>query len=135
MLFESFIYKLDDAYLIETKTKDLDNLKRHLTMYKIRNKVNLDIIDDVIAVQSNYPLSDSLLSIKDPRHNDLGFRNIAKSTAIDTTDSTKYKPLDEYKLQRILLGIPETVLSGETLPLEWKLDKLNGGTLNNVTYQ
>ncbi|KAJ3171232.1 ccr4 associated factor [Geranomyces variabilis] len=70
------------------------------------------------------------IGCKDPRHADLGLRVVGEAGSLPPLPSTFAKvSSDDYKLRRILMGIPEGAEdfhSGVSLPLESNLDLMSG---------
>jgi folate-binding protein YgfZ len=130
ILFDFFVAKIADGFLLETARAQAAGLAKRLAMYKLRAKVDIrDASDDfrVLAVWGEGPVSASetagLLSFPDPRLAALGLRVLAAATG--GTDATS----EAYHAHRIGLGVPEggrDYTFGDAFPHEADLDQLGG---------
>ncbi|KAL1461444.1 hypothetical protein WDU94_013343 [Cyamophila willieti] len=48
ILYDSIIYKYNDILLVEVDINDLDNFIKHLKMYRVRRKIDIDNMTDVL---------------------------------------------------------------------------------------
>jgi len=148
-LFEFFILKLKDAYLIECEEKSTEEIIKLLNYYKLRSKVdfinlNKKYVASIISLEKFKEIHNSNLSkgmtIKyeedliyiDPRNEKLGAKVISKIENVKTkikklnlnlTDKSKY-----YK-KSFELGIPQInldKLKDKIFGIENNLDELNG---------
>lgn len=139
ILFDFFVAKIADGFLLETARAQAAGLAKRLAMYKLRAKVDIrDASDDfrVLAVWGEGPVSASetagLLSFPDPRLAALGLRVLAEArsapdiaAATGGTDATS----EAYHAHRIGLGVPEggrDYTFGDAFPHEADLDQLGG---------
>ena len=148
-LFEFFILKLKDGYLLECEKKATDEIIKLLNFYKFRSKVDfLDLTEKyvaaVISLEKFKEINGSNLSIGstasyrddpvyiDPRNDRLGAKIISKLENIHLTIkklNLKIADKDKYYNKSFELGIPQTNLNKlkeKIFGIENNLDELNG---------
>jgi tRNA-modifying protein YgfZ len=139
ILFDFFVVRVPDGFLLETADTQAAGLARRLAMYKLRAKVDIrDVSEDyrVLAVWGEGPVSSGETSgsvaFTDPRLPALGLRVLAEARfAIDiaaATNGAEATP-EDYHAHRIALGVPEGGRDyhfGEAFPHEADLDQLSG---------
>jgi tRNA-modifying protein YgfZ len=128
-LFDFFIFKVGEKYLLDVAAVTIDGLLAKLTFYKLRKRVNMKIVSDKYRV-----ISDSLDSnLLDPRSEKMGSR------AIITTDSLGELAADRelvdgmYHSLRIDNMIPEghfDMIPNKSFPLEFGFEKFNAIAFN-----
>ncbi|MFO1242667.1 MAG: hypothetical protein U1E36_05640 [Rickettsiales bacterium] len=145
-LFDFFIAKKADGYLLDTEAPRADELIKKLGMYKLRAKVNIARSDKKVVALLNESahttmgLSDKAGDTKtlgdsivyaDPRWLPMGVRMITPAYA--TQDilpvPTLEAGLENYERIRLLHGIPEgskDAIIDRTIVLETGYDELNG---------
>lgn len=117
----------DGAFLLDCEADRLDDLKRRLTMYKLRSKVDLaDVSGDwaVVAVLSG--TIDAPVSYDDPRHPDLGRRALVPAGA--DIGGREGDPAD-YERRRLTCGVPDGSRDMEvekSFLLENRIDAFHG---------
>ena len=139
ILFEFFVVKTGDGYLLETARDKAADLAKRLNLYKLRAKVDIrDASDDyrVLALWGASPHSfgetTGTVSFPDPRLPALGSRILAEARlAADIAAATQGVDAspEDYHAHRIALGVPEggkDYVLGDTFPHEADLDQLNG---------
>ncbi len=115
-------------YLTPETSREQDLLDR-LNRYRLRSKVQLELLPDMHLLQSFQPLT-LPLSAPDPRHPDLGYMGISP-TATHGGDYPAYDTL------RIRLGIPDgsrDMIVEQGILLENNVDKANGIDWNKGCY-
>jgi folate-binding protein YgfZ len=139
ILFELFVVKATDGFLLETARDKTADLAKRLAMYRLRAKADIKDASDgyqVLAVWGDAPdrpeQSAGTMWFQDPRLPALGVRMLAEAklaagvaSAADSIDT----PADAYHAHRIALGMPEggkDYALGDTFPHEADLDQLNG---------
>ena len=148
-LFEFFILKLKDGYLLECEKKATDEIIKLLNFYKFRSKVDfLDLTEKyvaaVISLEKFKEINGSNLSIGstasyrddpvyiDPRNDRLGAKIISKLENIHLTIkklNLKIADKNKYYNKSFELGIPQTNLNKlkeKIFGIENNLDELNG---------
>jgi folate-binding protein YgfZ len=123
----------DDGYLLDVPAPRVDDLRKRLTLYKLRARVTLTTEDSVIAVifeTSNRP---SLANVyADPRLPELGFRAfLPPETGPEALAEAGLKVVseDEYHAHRIALGVPEggrDFAFDDAFPHEADMDQFGG---------
>ena len=146
-----------DRFLLDCERARLDDLKRRLTLYRLRAKVTIDDVSDSLAVFALFgdgvaakaglsgepgttrPIGDGIAYL-DPRFAGLGGRAIlprATGAAILAAAGFAPAPSADYRRLRVALGVGEG--GGElgpdrTLALETGLDLLNGVSFTKGCY-
>jgi len=149
LLHEFFICRRGGMFLLDTGADGLDDLRRRLTMYRLRAKVDFPELPDnpVVALLwgptvaaapgiedprpgLTVPFGDGLVFV-DPRLPALGLRAILpRAGATETLDAAGLVPdsAEGWERHRLALGVPEGARDlppGEALPMENGLEKLN----------
>ena len=148
-LFDFFIIKLIDSYLIECEKESTEEIIKLLNYYKLRSKVDLinvnkKYIVSIISLEKFKEIDSSNLSkgktinyeddiiYIDPRNDKLGAKIISKiETAQINTKKLNLKPADKNKYynKSFELGIPQinlNKLKDKIFGIENNLDELNG---------
>ena len=148
-LFEFFILKLKDSYLVECEKKSTAEIIKLLNFYKLRAKVNfIDLSEKYVAaaislekfkeVNNSKILIGSTTSYRDdpvyidPRNDKLGCKIIAKLENIHLTIkklNLKITNKEKYYNKCFQLGIPQVDLNklkDKIFGIENNLDELNG---------
>ena len=148
-LFEFFVLKLKDSYLLECEKKSTAEIIKLLKFYKLRSKVDfIDLsekyIAAVISLEKFKEVNGSNLSkgsttkyredpvYIDPRNDKLGAKIISKLENIHLTIkklNLKITDKKKYYTRSFELGIPQIELSklkGKIFGIENNLDELNG---------
>ncbi len=122
LLFDFFIIKMVDGYLIECALSQQSQLEKRLTMYKLRSNVAIETLDDArVFAAWGGPMPEASLVYADPRAAAMGWRVIGTLTA--------NSDVSDYHAHRIKLGIADSDLdigSGQLFPHEGNLDQLGG---------
>ena len=148
VLFDAFLYAVPeepDGYFLECDSDALNNVIKHLKMYKLRAKVNISDASKEVEAWTLFPGNgtlganvikgdNKLLAHKDPRHASLGMRIVMpwNQSPADLLNIEDHLPVDSsvYREHRHKLGIAEgadEIPSGNVLPLEYNLALVNGG--------
>ncbi len=142
-LFEFFITKDGDNYLIDTEKDRSDELMKKLKLYKIRTKVELEMMEDyrIIArynAPNQTPDSPQITVAIDPRHQNAGERIIVKDSAIPlTTLDGAITTLEDYDYHRISLGLPDgarDMTPESTTMSEARIDAMGGVSFTKGCY-
>ncbi|MDF1734181.1 MAG: hypothetical protein P1U37_02775 [Minwuia sp.] len=118
-----------DALLLEVEAPRIDDLKRRLTMYKLRSRVSIDDVSadwQVLAAPDGGLAGEGAISYTDPRNPDMGQRLLwpAARALPDHTDD-----LSAYHALRVSHGIPDgsrDIEVEKNFMLEVGFDRLNG---------
>jgi folate-binding protein YgfZ len=143
ILFDFFVIKTPDGYLLETLRDKTADLAKRLTMYKLRADVKIsDASADyrVLAVWgddagSHRASTDTTISFPDPRLPALGLRILADAHA--STGEGNTASADDYLAHRIALGVPEggkDYAFGDSFPHEALFDQLGGVSFTKGCY-
>ena len=148
-LFEFFVLKLKDSYLLECEKKSTTEIIKLLNFYKLRSKVDLidlseKYVASVISLEKFKEISTSSLSkgstasyqddlvYIDPRNDQLGAKIISKLENIHLTIkklNLKITDKKKYYNKSFELGIPQinlNKLKDKIFGIENNLDELNG---------
>ncbi|GAA0778292.1 YgfZ/GcvT domain-containing protein [Roseibium denhamense] len=139
--FDFLIYKSGGTYLIDTPRETASDLLKRLTFYRLRSKVDLELADDTLAVLalwgSDKDVASALVSVADPRLEDLGRRIVGPADAIAEELGTAPEGPEAYHAHRIALGVPEGLEDyaySEIFPHDAGLDQLNGVSFSKGCY-
>jgi len=148
-LFEFFVLKLKDGYLLECEKKSTAEIIKLLTFYKLRSKIDFINLTDkyvaaVISLEKFKEINSSSLSkgvtasyqddpvYIDPRNDKLGAKIISKLENIHLTIKKldlKITDKKKYYSKSFELGIPQidlNKLKDKIFGIENNLDELNG---------
>jgi folate-binding protein YgfZ len=135
ILFEFFVVRAGDAFLLETQRQAGPELVRRLSLYKLRAKVAIADVSAAYAVCVAWgaaaPQSPpSFPCYRDPRLAELGVRMLAPAGAdlVELCAGLGAEPGD-WHAHRIALGVPEggrDFRFGDAFPHEADFDLLNG---------
>lgn len=130
ILFDFFLVRDGDTYLIEVARTQIEDLIKRLTFYRLRAKVAFEDVSDALRVGAIWggeaKLPDGDVVFADPRHTELGCRFVqaddanAEPEAEATTEAA-------YHAHRIALGVPEAgsdYALGDAFPHEALYDVL-----------
>ncbi|XP_019734669.1 iron-sulfur cluster assembly factor IBA57, mitochondrial [Hippocampus comes] len=158
-LYDVILYSQKEAargsgILLECDSAMTDSLLRHLKVYKIRRKININPCPDLFA-WAVLPLQQShsqrfskpelsspekaVVWEKDPRTQDMGWRLVLESQAdpLDVIASCQKGDTEEYHRHRYSIGLPEGVKDlppGVALPLESNLVYMQGISFSKGCY-
>jgi folate-binding protein YgfZ len=147
ILFEFFVVRIADGFLLETARDRAADLAKRLNLYKLRAKATIsDASGDyrVFALWGEAAHSSGetsgTVSFPDPRLAALGLRVLAEAKfAADIAAATNGEEAfaDAYHAHRIALGVPEggkDYALGDTFPHEADLDQLHGVSFTKGCY-
>lgn len=125
-LHDFFVVRDRNGFLLDCEADRLDDLKRRLTMYKLRAKVDLaDETDRWLVYAVLGGAMEAELLFDDPRHPDLGQRAIVRaSEPVGGTEA----PFEAWDTRRIALGIPDgsrDIEIEKSFLLEHRMDEFN----------
>jgi folate-binding protein YgfZ len=134
ILFEFFIVRAGDGYLLDTAREAIGELIKRLNFYKLRAKASFTDQSAEYAVAAMWGAPAPTAEVPpgwvvyaDPRLPELGLRALVPTSAplsgeVNTTE-------EDYHAHRIALGVPQAGLdyaAGDTFPHEALYDQLNG---------
>ena len=127
MLFDFFVLREGDDYLIDCAASQQPDLLKRLGLYKLRAKVEISVPDDLaVGVSPTEPVAERRYI--DPRCPALGWRSMTTPQAANA---------EGYDEARIALGLADTdagLGSGEFFPHEANLDQLGGVSFKKGCY-
>ena len=141
ILFDFFVVKTADGFLLDTLRERAGELAKRLAMYKLRADVEIrEVSADFVvgAVWDGAPapqdgVSSGVQVYADPRLAPLGYRLIARAGTTGSDVAAAVGGVETssgaYHAHRIGLGVPEggrDFAFGDTFPHEALLDQLNG---------
>ena len=116
VLFDFFIFKAPDGYLLDVHQDASEALLKRLTLYRLRAKVQLDVADDRVVVVD--------------AASEVPARNISTGRAILSADDAAILDVDAgYHARRIAAGVPEwgaDFEADDVFPMDVNYDLLNG---------
>jgi folate-binding protein YgfZ len=147
-LHDFFVVELGDAFLLDCEGERLDDLRRRLSLYRLRSKATLAPVGEAMAVVALFgadalvalglpestgsakPWADGIAYV-DPRMIGLGARAIIPADKLDALSTAGFKAgtFADYECLRLSLGVPD---GSRDLPVEKALllengfDELNG---------
>ncbi|KYN36826.1 hypothetical protein ALC56_08617 [Trachymyrmex septentrionalis] len=143
VMCDAIVYKSEESnlYYVECDSQIVDSLQRHLKMYRVRRKIDIEHVGDKINVCK---FINNIMIYEDPRLSDLGLRILAESQISRNeiikhldTDIVSPESLGDYKTFRYKLGIGEGMHDlppGKALPLEINCDYLHGVSFHKGCY-
>jgi hypothetical protein len=141
ILFDFLLYRSGDGYLLDTPAATSADLLKRLTFYRLRAKVELELLGDdtgVIAVWGgSADLPDTLANVHDPRLAALGQRLAGSVSTIRQSLDGADAGLEAYDAHRIRLGVPEGVKDfdySDIFPHDADLDQLGGVSFSKGCY-
>lgn len=141
ILFDFLLYKTNDGYLADAPASVAPDLLKRLTFYRLRAKVDLELLDadtGVFAVwDGSVEIDGALVAVTDPRTSALGQRIVAPaSRTISQADATE-ADLEVYEQHRIATGVPEGLKDyaySDIFPHDADLDQLGGVSFTKGCY-
>ena len=141
-LADFFIVNLKTHYLIEIHEKFFESFYSKLRMYKLRSQVNItennELLSLIIFSQNIIPLTEKLISFKDPRHNNLGIK-VYLNQVNELEISKIYIEYDFHIYRKFLIInlIPDSVndlIENKSLLLENNFQNINAIDWNKGCY-
>lgn len=134
ILFEFFIVRVGDGYLLDTAREAIGELIKRLNFYKLRAKASFTDQSSERAVVAMWDGSAPAAEVPpgwvvyaDPRLPELGLRALVPAAAALSGEVNAAE--EDYHVHRIALGVPQAGLDyapGDTFPHEALYDQLNG---------
>lgn len=127
VLFDFFVVRSEDGYLLDTTASETVALVKRLSMYRLRSQVTITDRSTGLAVvvaSSHDDLPAGGVIFRDPRHIDLGYRAIGPLASAEALPPAG----NDYEQLRIELAIPESgrdFKAGDVVPHDINLDDLN----------
>ena len=127
ILCEMWLYHVaDDEVLIEVDNAQADELRKKLTLYRLRRPITITQAEDkgVIAWFEGTAAPNGYLAFQDKRDEAMGYRTIMPTTEIIELSLGDYQI---YEARRISLALPEGAIDltpNRALMLEARLDEL-----------
>ncbi|MEM9633215.1 MAG: folate-binding protein [Pseudomonadota bacterium] len=141
ILFDFLIYKTDDAYLIDTPSCTAADLLKRLTFYRLRAKVDLEMMPENIAIYAVWDgpaqAASAIVAVTDPRLPALGQRLVGPAEALASELGTDPSEAEAYDSLRIRLGVPEGLKDydySDIFPHDADLDQLGGVSFKKGCY-
>ncbi|WP_299480183.1 folate-binding protein [uncultured Roseibium sp.] len=141
ILFDFLIYKVPGGYLLDAPASIAGDLLKRLTFYRLRSKVELDLLGDdtcVYAIWNGAVSPDgALLHVTDPRLPDLGGRVVGPAGLFDAQTDSEAVSVEGYDAHRIASGVPEGLKDYEysdIFPHDADLDQLGGVSFTKGCY-
>lgn len=125
ILFDFFVVRHDDGFLIDIDRASAEGLRKRLTMYKLRAQVTIAARDDlaVLALAEGAIAGEGAVVFVDPRLAAMGSRAIV---AGDGAPSASDEAVNQYERRRIELGLAafgHDYQSGDVVPHDVNADQ------------
>lgn len=123
ILFDFFVYRQDDGFLLDTDASRAEELAKRLAFYRLRAKVEIGPADPDARVVACW--GDPASGTADPRLAAMGTRSVAPDGDLKEITATEA----DWHAHRIRLGMPQGGLDhgwGETFPHEALMDTFGG---------
>lgn len=124
-LFDFFLLKRGDAFLLDTEAARAEELLKKLAMYRLRAAVEIALREDVGVIAAVGVDTPPPGAVADPRHPAMGWRLYGEDAPPDMREGSR----EAYETLRISLGLPDGSRDaeiGRTILLENGYDKLGG---------
>lgn len=124
ILYDLFLVRQSDGYLLDCAAKGLEDLLRRLAMYRLRAKVTIESRPElpVAAAWDGGAPEEVTAAFPDPRYSEMGLRLLA-ANAVPTTDAAAYHA------RRIAAGLADwdaDMGAGQLFPHEANFDQFHG---------
>jgi len=141
ILFDFLIYRTNDGYLIDTPASTAPDFLKRLTFYRLRAKVELELLGDDIGVvavwEGHADVQEALISVEDPRLPALGQRLVGPVATLTPAFGGTDAGLEAYHAHRIRHGVPEGLQDfdySDIFPHDADLDQLGGVSFSKGCY-
>lgn len=141
ILFDFLVYRVADFYLLDAPAAVAADLLKRLTFYKLRSKVDLELLTEETGVFAMWAGSaepeGALVNVTDPRLEALGRRIVGPVTALANSFGASPSDLAGYDAQRIRHGVPEGLKDydySDIFPHDADLDQLGGVSFSKGCY-
>lgn len=132
IISDFFVLRTENGYLIDVPAERREELKKRLTLYRLRAKVTISAEDLAVAAIWGEVPPHLPGSYEDPRLPGLGCRAfLPKANAAENLKAAGFdvQPETEYHVHRVTLGVPEggrDFVFDDAFPHEADMDQLNG---------
>ena len=144
ILFDFFVVKHSDGYLLDVAKDKAAELAKRLSMYKLRAKVAIADVSEqrAVIVRQDCHIGEHAICIVDPRDKSLWNRCLlldskAFGGALMLVTNKGWGTPDDYHAHRIALGVPEggrDYAFGDAFPHEALFDQLHGVSFTKGCY-
>ncbi len=130
-LYDLFLYEYEGKILLDCNSSRIEEIKKKLSMYKLRSKVTIENVSQELQVVAIMPsLTENIHSFSDPRSAKLPARAIMPKPLDDTSfkdNGLLEGTTDDYEYLRISLCIPSDndMEYDKSFPLEYEMDTHN----------
>jgi folate-binding protein YgfZ len=138
ILMDFLVIRQSDGFLFDLDSQLVDGFIKKMTLYKMRSDVTTEKSDLQVAVSLGVGDEKVGLTVKDPRHEDLGYRHYASGEELSNAKQDSDAMLAAY----IKCGVPQggteetprDFLYGDAFPHDVNLDQLGGIDYNKGCY-
>jgi len=144
ILFDFFVVRVGDGYLLDVVAAKAADLVKRLTMYKLRADVTIADVGLAHTVCADWGsgvpppgATERGIRFADPRHPSMGLRILEKIPAIDKRFPGLESAHSDYDAVRVRLGVPEGGKDydfGDSYPHEADFDIFNGVSFTKGCY-
>jgi hypothetical protein len=141
ILFDFFVVRAEEGYLLETCREKAADLVKRLTFYKLRANVTITDVSEDHSVAALWggaapEVAPPVIVYQDPRLAELGWRAIAPQSFDWSTVGSIVAP-ETYHAHRIAHGVPEggrDYAFGDTFPHDALFDQMDGVSFQKGCY-
>jgi len=141
ILFDFFVVRAEEGYLLETCREKAADLIKRLTFYKLRANVTITDVSEDHSVAALWggaapEVAPPVIVYQDPRLAELGWRAIAPQSFDWSTVGSIVAP-ETYHAHRIAHGVPEggrDYAFGDTFPHDALFDQMDGVSFQKGCY-
>ncbi len=138
ILMDFLVIRQDDGFLFDLDSQLVDGFIKKMTLYKMRSDVTIEKSDLEVAVSLGDGDEQIALTVKDPRHEGLGYRHYAFGDELSEAKTGGEAVLAAH----ISCGVPQggteetsrDFLYGDAFPHDVNLDQLGGIDYNKGCY-
>lgn len=140
MMYDIIVYKHPTPtgnYLMELDSNCIEQAMKYFKLFRIKKKVDLTVenlnVYSVYETDADFKSENSLITVKDPRCADLGYRVILPKdeTLPTSSDLRKYK---KFLYQNGIAENSDDFSQANSIPLEYNIEFLNGVSFDKGCY-
>ena len=127
-LFDFFITEENDTLILDCEGGErLNELKKILQMYALREDIKIEIQDNITIYAGLF----NCCGTSDPRSNEIGYRSFTKP---ESTPESSFEVWDKHRIKLCIPDGSRDMIPGKSTLLENHIDKLNGISFEKGCY-
>ena len=135
ILFDFFILKDGERYLVDCSAAQKADLIKRLTFYKLRAKVDIGDESNAVGVVAGWDgAALPGIAYADPRADAAGLRAFASAGELASVADAGEAAYDEHRISLGLADTDQDIGSGELFPHEANFDQINGVNFTKGCY-